>query len=77
VAVHRQRRLVPDALVKAIRFSGGPADQHVAALRELPQRFTFPIIPPPHQAHRRLVAVYRLDTIKGVTVYRYQGSEEA
>lgn len=63
--------------MRAIRFKGGPADNHIAALASQPREFTFPIVPPQHQPDRRMVAVYRLARDKGEPVYRYEGERDA
>lgn len=63
--------------MRAVRFKGGPADKHVAALESHPREFTFPIVPPRHQPDRRMLAVYRLRTEQGVAVYRYEGERDA
>lgn len=63
--------------MRAIRFKGGPADKHIAALETHPREFTFPIMPPQHQPDRHMVAVYRLAHDKGEPVYRYEGERDA
>lgn len=63
--------------MKAIRFKGGPANEHIAALASRPREFTFPILPPKHQPDRRLVAVYRLARNKGEAHYQYEGERDA
>lgn len=63
--------------MRAIRFKGGPADGHIAAIEEQPREFTFPIMPPKHQPDRRMVAVYVLARQKGEAYYRYEGETDA
>lgn len=58
--------------MRAIRFVGGPADKHIAALQAHPREFLVPILPPRHEPDRRMVAVYRIATVKGETVYRHE-----